>query len=170
MVRFNYRFDKAGNLRINYRGRTSQPSMTQLQPVADISDPLNTITGNPDLKPTYSKLLCPLPEICSGKADSSHVDVECQLCCQRHRYQIYICWESGKKMTTYDNVNGNYNGNFRVMFNTPLKNRKFSVNSMTMASFANSNGFINEKKIRTRIIRPWNVPVSIFVRIISTWE
>ena len=49
-------------------------------------------------------------------------------------------------MTTYDNVNGNYNGNFRVMFNTPLKNRKFSVNSMTMASFANSNGFINEKK------------------------
>ena len=32
------------------------------------------------------------------------------------------------------------------MFNTPLKNRKFSVNSMTMASFANSNGFINEKK------------------------
>ena len=54
MVRFNYRFDKRTNLRINYRGRTSQPSMTQLQPVADISDPLNTITGNPDLKPTYS--------------------------------------------------------------------------------------------------------------------
>lgn len=82
---------------------------------------------------------------------------------------IYV-GESGKKMTTYENVNGNYNGNFRVMFNTPLKNRKFSVNSMTMASFANVNGFINEEKIRTRIIRPWNVPVSIFVRIISTWE
>ena len=53
---------------------------------------------------------------------------------------------TGKKMTTYDNVNGNYNGNIRVLFNTPFKNRKFSINSMTMASYANKNGFINEEK------------------------
>src|SRR5699024_2656454 len=39
-----------------------------------------------------------------------------------------------------------YNGNIRVLFNTPLKNRKFSINSMTMASYANNNGFINEEK------------------------
>lgn len=49
-------------------------------------------------------------------------------------------------MTTYDNVNGNYNGNIRVLFNTPLKNRRFSINSMTMASYANKNGFINDEK------------------------
>lgn len=54
MFRFNYKFDKRTNLRIDYRGRTSQPSMNQLQPVANISDPLNTTTGNPDLKPTYT--------------------------------------------------------------------------------------------------------------------
>ena len=50
MAQFNYMFDKRTNLRIMYNGRTSQPSMTQLQPVADISDPTNITIGNPDLK------------------------------------------------------------------------------------------------------------------------
>jgi len=51
MAQFNYMFDKRTNLRIMYNGRTSQPSMTQLQPVADISDPTNITIGNPDLNP-----------------------------------------------------------------------------------------------------------------------
>ena len=54
--------------------------------------------------------------------------------------------ESGKKITTYKNVNGNYGANARVMLNTPLRNKKFSVNTMTMGSFNNSNGFINGEK------------------------
>lgn len=147
MIRFNYRFDKRTNLRINYRGRTSQPSMTQLQPVADISDPLNTITGNPDLKPTYSNNFSAryqkfIPEKQTALMLMLNANYVVNDIVKK---SIYV-GESGKKMTTYENVNGNYNGNFRVMFNTPLKNRKFSVNSMTMASFANVNGFINEEK------------------------
>ena len=45
-----------------------------------------------------------------------------------------------------------------MMLNTPLKNKKFSINSMTMASFANSNGYINEEKNTNRkshIVRTW---------------
>lgn len=147
MVRFNYRFDKRTNLRINYRGRTSQPSMTQLQPVADISDPLNTITGNPDLKPTYSNnFSARYQKFVPEKQTALMLMLNANYVVNAIVTKSIYVGESGKKMTTYDNVNGNYNGNFRVMFNTPLKNRKFSVNSMTMASFANSNGFINEKK------------------------
>ena len=56
MAQFNYMFDKRTNLRIMYNGRTSQPSMTQLQPVADISDPTNITIGNPDLNPRYTNL------------------------------------------------------------------------------------------------------------------
>lgn len=62
---------------------------------------------------------------------------------------VYV-GNTGKKMTTYDNVNGNYNGNIRVLFNTPLKNRRFSINSMTMASYANKNGLSTTKRTRTR--------------------
>ena len=147
MIRFNYRFDKRTNLRINYRGRTSQPSMTQLQPVDDISDPLNTITGNPDLKPTYSNnLFARFQKFVPEKQTAFMVMLNANYIVNDIVTKSIYVGESGKKMTTYENINGNYNGNIRVLFNTPLKNKKFSVNSMTMASYANSNGFINEEK------------------------
>lgn len=147
MVRFNYRFDKRTNLRINYRGRTSQPSMTQLQPVADISDPLNTITGNPDLKPTYTNnLSARFQKFVPEKQLAFMVMLNANYVVNDIVTKSIYMGETGKKMTTYENVNGNYRGDVRVMFNTPLKNKKFSIGSMTMASYANSNGFINEEK------------------------
>ena len=147
MIRFNYRFDKRTNLRINYRGRTSQPSMTQLQPVDDISDPLNTITGNPDLKPTYSNnLFARFQKFVPEKQTAFMVMLNASYIVNDIVTKSIYLGESGKKKTTYENINGNYNGNVRVLFNTPLKNKKLSVNSMTMASYANTNGFINEKK------------------------
>lgn len=147
MVRFNYRFDKRTNLRINYRGRTSQPSMSQLQPVADISDPLNTITGNPDLKPTYSNsLFARYHKFVPEKQTAFIVMLNANYVLNDIVTKSIYVGETGKKMTTYENVNGNYNGNLRLMFNTPLKNKRFSVNSMSMVSFANSNGFINDQK------------------------
>ena len=147
MVRFNYKFNKRTNLRINYRGRTSQPSMTQLQPVADISDPLNTTMGNPDLKPTYTNnLFIRFQKFVPEKQTALMVMANLNYVINDIVNKSVYVGNTGKKMTTYDNVNGNYNGNIRVLFNTPLKNRKFSINSMTMASYANSNGFINDEK------------------------
>lgn len=38
------------NIGINYRGTTRQPTINQLQPLKDNTDPLNEYIGNPDLK------------------------------------------------------------------------------------------------------------------------
>ncbi len=38
------------NIGINYRGNTIQPTINQLQPLRDNTDPLNEYKGNPDLK------------------------------------------------------------------------------------------------------------------------
>lgn len=147
MAQFNYLFDKRTNLRIRYNGRTSQPSMTQLQPVADVSDPLNTVIGNPDLNPKYTNnLSIRFQKFTPEKqrafmimANGNYIVNDIV------SYSVYEK-ESGKKVTTYKNVNGNYNANIRMMLNTPLRNKRFTVNTMTMASFDNSNGFINEEK------------------------
>ena len=146
MAQFNYMFDKRTNLRVMYNGRTSQPSMTQLQPVADVSDPLNIKVGNPDLDPTYTNSLFVRyqrfkPEKMSALMvmfNGNYVlnDIV--------SYSTYN--DNGARVTTYKNVDGNYNGNLRVIMNTPLKNKKFSINSMTMGSFSNSNGYINGEK------------------------
>ena len=52
---FRYRFSKMSNLRVNYRGTTSQPSISQLLNIVDDSDPLNVSIGNPGLKPSFTQ-------------------------------------------------------------------------------------------------------------------
>lgn len=56
-ARFDYNFDKNEFLRINYNGSTSQPSVNQLMPVPDNSDPLYVSVGNMNLQPSFDNRL-----------------------------------------------------------------------------------------------------------------
>ncbi len=151
MAQFNYMFDKRTNLRIMYNGRTSQPSMTQLQPVADISDPTNITIGNPDLNPRYTNnVFIRFQQFTPEKQRAFMIMANGSYIINDIVSYTSYNQETGVRTTTYKNVNGNYSGNVRMMLNTPLKNKKFSINSMTMASFANSNGYINEEKNTNR--------------------
>ncbi len=51
---FNYSFTRSKNLRLDYNTSTTQPTSSQLQPVTDVSDPLNIRIGNPSLKQAYT--------------------------------------------------------------------------------------------------------------------
>lgn len=57
MVSIQFKLKPSVSLGLNYNTSTNQPSTQQLQPVADISDPLNTYTGNPNLKRSYTQSL-----------------------------------------------------------------------------------------------------------------
>ena len=52
-----YSFSQTKNLRLDYTAYTTQPSVVQLQPVPDLSNPLDVSTGNPELKRTYNQNL-----------------------------------------------------------------------------------------------------------------
>ncbi|MBL0183097.1 MAG: outer membrane beta-barrel protein [Chitinophagaceae bacterium] len=43
-----------GGIRINYNGSTKAPSLDQLQPITDNTDPLNQVIGNPNLKQSFT--------------------------------------------------------------------------------------------------------------------
>lgn len=51
---FNWTPSRTKGIRFNYRGRTNQPSISQLQNVLDVSDPLYYKIGNPELKQEFS--------------------------------------------------------------------------------------------------------------------
>ncbi|MFC5408766.1 outer membrane beta-barrel protein [Larkinella bovis] len=51
---FTYNFSKNRTLRFNYRSRTNAPSVSQLQPVPDNTNPLNIRLGNPNLKQEFT--------------------------------------------------------------------------------------------------------------------
>lgn len=51
---FNWTPSRTQGLRFNYRGRTNQPTVSQLQDVIDVSNALQWKTGNPALKQEFS--------------------------------------------------------------------------------------------------------------------
>lgn len=53
VARFNYDFSSFKHLRLDYETSMQEPTIQQLQPVLDNSDPLNISVGNPSLKPAY---------------------------------------------------------------------------------------------------------------------
>jgi len=146
-VRFNYMFDKKSNLRLQYSGRTSQPSVTQLQPIDDVSDPLNTVTGNPDLNPSYTHRILGFYQVFKPESQFfAHVMTYNSF--TQNDIVSYSVYEegTGRKTTSYTNVNGNYSLSLRGMFGMPFKNKKFSFFNMVSTRFSNSNGFINAQQ------------------------
>lgn len=147
MAQFNYMWSRQNNLRLNYYGRTNQPSVTQLSSVKDFSNPLNISYGNPDLKPAFSHNLRVRYRNFNAEKNSAYMfmsnvgftvnDIVSSTITDR---------KTGRRESTYENTNGNWNANARFMTNQPLRNIKFSVFSMTFASYNNSNGFSNEEK------------------------
>jgi len=51
---FNYSFSRSKNLRFYYRGRTTQPTISQLQDAPDPSNILQVTNGNPSLKQEFT--------------------------------------------------------------------------------------------------------------------
>jgi hypothetical protein len=147
MAQLNYRWSRTNNLRLRYFGNTDQPSIAQLSPVVDVSDPLNISYGNPDLKPSfqhrfYVRYQMSNPE----KASSFNAHLSGTYLTNDIVSSTFTDIETGRKETTFRNVAGNWNANGRVMFNVPLRNIKFSVFSMSFASYNHTNGFSNNEQ------------------------
>ncbi|MFA5650059.1 MAG: outer membrane beta-barrel protein [Proteiniphilum sp.] len=147
MAQLNYRWSRTNNLRLRYFGNTDQPSIAQLSPVVDVSDPLNISYGNPDLKPSfqhrfYVRYQMSNPE----KASSFNAHLNGTYLTNDIVSSTFTDIETGRKETTFRNVAGNWNANGRVMFNVPLRNIKFSVFSMSFASYNHTNGFSNNEQ------------------------
>ncbi|MCC6410370.1 MAG: TonB-dependent receptor [Saprospiraceae bacterium] len=54
---YNYEFSQSRRFSADYNARVTAPTVQQLQPVPDVSDPLNVYLGNPNLKPEYANNL-----------------------------------------------------------------------------------------------------------------
>jgi hypothetical protein len=53
-ARINYDFTSFKRIRLDYDASMREPTIQQLQPVIDNTDPLNIYIGNPNLKPAYA--------------------------------------------------------------------------------------------------------------------
>lgn len=51
---FTYKLSKQSSFRINYNGSTEQPTIEQIQPLRDNTDPLNIAIGNPNITQQFN--------------------------------------------------------------------------------------------------------------------
>ena len=145
-MNFRYRWSKQTNLRINYRGRSSQPSMTDLLPITDDSNPLNITMGNPGLKPTFNNNLNvrfqdykieTLRNISAnigfGNTLNSIVN------------KITYNEETGGRISQPTNLEGlwsNWNTSAGIAYNTALPNQHYKVSSSTNARYNHQEGYV----------------------------
>lgn len=153
VAQFNYLWSKRHNLRLDYDGSTTQPSTTQLSNVRDESDPLSITYGNPDLKPSFSNRFRIRFQNFNPEKSSALMMFGGFTISSNDIVQKSFNLENGTKETTYDNINGNWNAQLRVIYNTPLKNKKFSVNSMSFGAFTNDNGYSDGVKNTAKTVR-----------------
>lgn len=141
---FRYRFSKLSNLRINYRGTTTQPSMTDLMDITDDSDPLNITKGNPGLKPSFTnsfRLFYNTYIQDHQRAIMTFINYNNT----RNSISNMVTYDekTGGRTTKPENINGNWNVSGAFMFNTAIDSiGKWNVNTFTNLSYNNYVGYL----------------------------
>jgi hypothetical protein len=126
-ARFQYYFSKFKNILVNYSTSTNQPTITQLQPVPDNSNPLYIKLGNPNLKQEFMSIL---------RVNASFVNPYKN----RNFFVFLTAQQTNNKIVNYDkinelgvdsvrpvNVNGVYNVNGTVSWGFPVRFLKGSL-------------------------------------------
>ena len=148
---FRWKLSERGQMRFEYRGRTSQPSMTDLLQITDDSDPLNITTGNPGLKPSFTQSF--------NWRFNNYYERHQRFVFANARFsttsndiarRVEYIPETGGRKTEPVNINGNWNVGGSFVLNTALDTLgRFNVSTNTDLSYANSVGFLYQNTTRT---------------------
>lgn len=155
-ARFQYSFSRFKSVSVNYSTSTNQPTMAQLQPVPDNSNPLSIREGNPDLKQEYSHAIqTRLNFINPYKNKNLFLFVNMQST-QNKIVNYDSINQEGIKRTRPVNVNGVYNLNSQLSYSMPARFLKGSVEIATGAGVFKTKQFINGigNDIQTATIGP----------------
>jgi len=142
-LRMRYKFSKQRSFQANYRGRSSQPSMTQLQPVPDETDPMNIKIGNPDLNPSFSHNLNLRFQDFNPESQRSLMFMADFSLTQNAIISKTIYDANAARTTTYTNVNGVWTARLMNMMSMPLSNKKWTISNHIFGNASQNIGFNN---------------------------
>lgn len=141
---FRYNFSKQHRLRINYRGSTSQPSMTDLLDITDDSNPLNISKGNPGLKPSFTQdLFAEYRNYIQSHMQFIFANVSYST--TRNSISSMVTYDdaTGGRTTRPENINGNWNARGQIIYNAALDSAgHWNVNTNTSLTYQNNVGYL----------------------------
>jgi Outer membrane protein beta-barrel family/Carboxypeptidase regulatory-like domain len=143
---FTFNFSKTKNLRLDYTTSTQQPTTTQLQPVQDVSDPLNIKEGNPNLQQQYQHSLNLNYFAASPFAQKNFFAYLNFSATQNAIVNADELNEFGARTTSYTNVDGVYNLFSGIDWGFKVKKLNTRFNIGVNNNFYNTYNFLNGVK------------------------
>ncbi len=151
----NYKISKAQNLRINYRSSTDIPSISQLQDVVDISNPLQIKSGNRALKQTFENSVnIRFGGFNSQSSRNAMVFINASTVHNYISNATYILEndtvvqgnkiKAGSQLTKPVNLNGYYSGRAFFVLGFPIKYIKSNLNINGGANYFRNPSLIND--------------------------
>ena len=145
-ARFQYNFTRFKNLQLDYRASTNQPSVSQLQPLPDISNPLNIKLGNPNLKQEFTHRINANYTGMNPFRNKSFFWFSSYSFTNNKIVSFDVVDSFGIKLTTPVNVNGVYNLSNDISVGWPLRFMKATLNFNTGVGYSKSIQFINTNR------------------------
>jgi hypothetical protein len=140
--RFQYNFGKKKFARIDYRGQTNQPNISQMQPVKNNTNQMNEMVGNPDLNPEFNHNL---RLFYSAFNDVRFSSFNIMMNAQTTKDALVtnsIYDNTGKQFSQTLNAKTlPYSFNANIMYNTPLIQKKLHFNTNTSLSTSRRIGY-----------------------------
>ena len=147
-ARLDINFSRNEVLRFRYNGNTSQPSISQLQPVPDNSNPQRVKLGNPDLDPSFSHDFNASYRK-SNRQTFSSINASADFT-YRNKNIVNASWydRGGVQYTIPVNNNrGQYSASLRLTYNTPIAKSKFSVMTSLNSSMSKGVSYVGKDNI-----------------------
>ena len=141
---FRYKFSKVSELRAQYRGTTSQPSMSDLLDITDDSNPMNITKGNPGLKPSFTNRF----ELRYNNYITSHQQsmmtfVNYNTTRNSISNKTYYDEDTGVRTTRPENINGNWEAMLGAMYSFSIDSAGvWNVNNFAMLNHSNNVNYL----------------------------
>ena len=140
---FNYRFNPKASLWTSYRLNNNPPQLEQLQPFANVSNPLNTVVGNPNLEPSNNHRINLGFNAFDWQKRTGFYSYLSATFIENQVVSKTTIDENFVRETTYANVDGNYRLNGNVNYDKDIKIDSLKTIKFGLGAYANLNKNIN---------------------------
>ena len=145
-----YSIERSKSIRLGYSTNADVPSVRQLQPVEDRTNPLNIIVGNPELEPTFNQRVnfgFRNFDFATRSGFFGYMNMNFT----NNQVVATSSVDNFIRTTTYTNVDGVINGNMGGSYSKTFKKdaRELRLRLSANAGYNRNVGFINAVKYRS---------------------
>lgn len=151
-LRLRHTLSRNTRWEFSYRGRSRQPTIEQLTPVTDYSNPTIIKDGNPDLKPSFShSVYGQYTKYVPKKKRSFALGVSATSTTNQITSRRIYDEETGVTRTKPMNINGNWSASLNYTFTTPLAKKHWTGSLVGYGMYYESPSYqmINKESLKS---------------------